>query len=433
MKIVKYLASSLLAASLVVPAVADVPTNDSNNIKQNSGTRNNANGQKKTRGNISASTAGVQCSFKRTPAKVLSDRADVAAKVASTCKAQGVDPALALSIAYQESQFNQNCRAPTTPNSGGERAEGVMQVLPATGKRLFRQNGLGTYNGGTNEDHNILAGCLYLKEGMKIANGSAYHVAGGYHAGYGSDVWRNNLSIPKGWPKTLNYAETVTKKWMPFFAGKTGGLGGGAVALDQFKANSVMSGAEGIESITQDAATMSTRLDEEAKNIGKFDSVLTEWQTNSKIKLFNAEMANQLIEALTLLAQYKMTQSAMSSGSESATSDLGSMPDRPTQTQSDQIVYDQVAKRWKLIRADGSWAYIDVGMPETVALVPTNTDDGTVAAVTPPAGGVETAAMSGAPSKPAAAVAVSASASTSIPTAKPSISAAARVQALLAE
>lgn len=373
MKLVKRLGLCVAAVALVsTPAFSGgVPVKDAKHIQQKSKAKGNLQGTSSRRKTTSKSTAGVGCSWRRSPAQAIKDRADVAAKVASTCKAQGVDPALALSIAYQESQFNQNCTAPTTPHSGGERAEGVMQVLPATGRRLFKKAGLGAYNG-QNEDQNILAGCMYLKEGLKITNGSAYHTAGGYHAGYGSKVWSQNKAIPTSWPKTLNYANTVNNKWMPFFSKQTGGLGGGAVAVDQFKADVAISGQNGIEAMTAESATYAQRLSEESQNIGKFDSEMTEWQTNSKIKLFNAQGANQLIQALTLLAQFKQLDAVVDSFGDSSGSELVTQTNKPVAQDDDvRVVYDQVEGRWKLIRADGSWSYIDMDMPETVALVPT--------------------------------------------------------------
>jgi hypothetical protein len=185
-------------------------------------------------------------------------------------------------------------------------------------------------------------------------------------------VWSQNKAIPTSWPKTLNYANTVNNKWMPFFAKQTGGLGGGAVAVDQFKADVAISGQNGIEAMTEESATYAQRLSEESQNIGKFDSEMTEWQTNSKIKLFNAQGANQLIQALTLLAQFKQLDAVVDSFGDSSGSELVTQTNKPVAQDDDvRVVYDQVEGRWKLIRADGSWSYIDMDMPETVALVPT--------------------------------------------------------------
>lgn len=428
MKFVKHAAIALLSTTtLTFTAVADVPVADRKGTREKVGVSGNYSGQQSFRQGISKSTEGVRCSWERSPGKALADRADVAAKIANTCQKVGVDPAFALSIAYQESQFNQNCVAPKTPHSGGERAEGVMQVLPATGKRMFRKAGLGSYNG-KNEDQNIMAGCLYLKEGFEITKGSRYHVAGGYHAGYGSKIWRDNLAIPKGMPKTLNYANAVNKKWLPFFEGKVGAYGGGSLALDEYKANVALSSAYSINAAEADSQTLSTRISEESQNIGKFDTEMTEWQTNSKVKLFNAQAANQLIEVLTLLAQFKQLEGAMDVGAESFTSELTSTVSTAVRRSDDlRVAFDTVEGRWKLHRADGSWTYIDANLPETVALVPT---DPTVVATTQPTSPPVTAtarATVTASTEPASAPAAAAASATV------GLSAAARVSALLAD
>jgi Transglycosylase SLT domain len=358
-----------LLASVMTPlaAHADVPVKDRRNRTEHTGANSHWLDTVKTQKGTSQSTKGVSCSWRITPENALKQRADVASKIANTCKSVGVDPAFGLSIAYQESRFNQNCKAPTTPHSGGQRAEGVMQVLPSTGRRMFRQNGLGFYNG-TNEDHNIMAGCLYLAEGAKVANGSKYHIAGGYHAGYESSVWRNNLAIPKGWPKTLNYAETVTKKWYPYFGSSMRGYGG-RLAADQLAANGLLSGAAGLASMQSDQAMRQQRMQEEGENIGQFDNERLEWGTNSKIRLLNADATNGVVEALAMLAQFKMLAASLDLSDESEGTAIYTSTPEPARRPDDvQVVWDAAERRWKILGADGTWRWADVSEPALIEL-----------------------------------------------------------------
>ena len=357
-----------LAILVLLPnsSLARVPVRDRAKNTQLDQSRKNILDSVKTRAGTSKSTAGVKCSWGVSPENALSQRADVASKVASTCSSLGVDPAFALSIAYQESRFNQHCIAPTTPHSGGERAEGVMQVLPRTGQRMFSEAGLGAYNG-SNEDQNIKAGCLYLAEGKKIANGSAYHIAGGYHAGYGSNVWRDNLKIPAGWPKTLDYAETVTKRWYPIFANGLQNYSGGRFASDQFQADGALSGINGIAALTGDQATLGARLDEQGRNIGQFDTERQEWVQNSRVRLLNGQATNSFVEALTLLAEFKMLAMSLQATNDSETSVLiKPTPVRPVITDPNvvDVVWDEHEQRWKVLNKDGSWSWLEAAQAD---------------------------------------------------------------------
>jgi soluble lytic murein transglycosylase-like protein len=82
----------------------------------------------------------------------------------------GVDPALALSIAQQESKFNKNARS-------SQGAVGVFQMLPSTAKTL----GINPYclNG------NIIGGVKYLKM-MQDSFGSVELAIAAYNAGPGA-------------------------------------------------------------------------------------------------------------------------------------------------------------------------------------------------------------------------------------------------------
>jgi len=307
----------------------------------------------------SESTKGIACGWGMNPKQALEKRPDVAAKVANACSRLGVDPALGLAIAYQESRFNQNCVAPMTPHSGGQRAEGVMQVLPSTGKRLFTKNNLGAYNG-KNEDHNILAGCLYLKEGQAIAGNSIYHIAGGYHAGYDHDVWRKQQQIPGRWPKTLDYANKISTRWYPEFKNELGGYQGGRYAIDQLKADTYSSGQNGLEIIQENVAISQQRIAELSQTVGTTQTDIASWDRNTQARLLAGQSVNGLNEALALLLHYKNMQLLVELTNRSESSRLVSHRKRPKlpQGQFRRAVYDEIAQKWRVLGINGIWHFL---------------------------------------------------------------------------
>lgn len=361
--------ATVLTVGLPYSAIADVPVKDKTNTTELNKTKAHWLESVQTRTGTSKSTAGVRCSWGLTPEGALKTRADVAAKVANTCKAIGVDPALALSIAFQESQFNQNCIAPTTPHSGGQRAEGVMQVLPSTGQRMFKNAGLGSYNG-KNEDQNIKAGCLYLKEGMGVTNNSNYHIAGGYHSGYGSKVWRNNLEIPTRWPKTLDYANKVNHRWYPVFSKSLNGYSGAAYKNQTMQADGAGSGIAAIDSITNDQQILQQRMQEQGQNIGQLPTERLEWVQNSRIRMQNAQATNGFTEALNLLVQFKML-SLMNKGTEESegSSLINPFRTRPKGYGDDAVlIWDTAGQQWKMLNADGSWSWVNAPDSKVVVI-----------------------------------------------------------------
>lgn len=321
----------------------------------------------------SESTDGVACAWGLNPKEALAKRADVAAKIANTCSSVGVDPALGLSIAYQESRFNQSCLAPTTPHSGGQRAEGVMQVLPRTGQSMFTKAGLGSYNG-NNEDQNILAGCLYLKEGSQIAGGSNYHIAGGYHSGYDHKVWREQTAIPGSWPKTLDYANKVNNRWYPIFSQSLGGYQGGRFSMETLNANTYGAGQTGLDQVQQNTASMSRRIQDLSSSVGTTETDIASWDRNSQARLAVGQTWNGLNEALALYMMFKQTAMMGDLTDESETSSLTDWTKRPERRPDDvKAVYDQKERRWKVLGADGKWRYVDEQTGKIVALVPEQT------------------------------------------------------------
>jgi hypothetical protein len=85
----------------------------------------------------------------------------------------GVDPALVNSVIEQESHFKPNALGPVTKS--GERAVGLMQVLPSTAKGL----GIDPYN----PVQNIWGGTWYLADLLRLYRGNAALALAAYNAG----------------------------------------------------------------------------------------------------------------------------------------------------------------------------------------------------------------------------------------------------------
>jgi LysM repeat protein len=111
-----------------------------------------------------------------------------------TAKRVGLDPSLALAVAYHESGFQQRVVSPVD-------AIGVMQVLPSTGRVLSA-----SYHRKLNllkAEDNILAGVLLLKQLVR-ATGRADLALAGYYQGLGSVQAHGML------PQTHAYIRNVT-------------------------------------------------------------------------------------------------------------------------------------------------------------------------------------------------------------------------------
>lgn len=109
-------------------------------------------------------------------------KADMQAKVAATARAMGVDPALALAVAYQESGFNHASVSPAN-------AIGTMQVIPSSGdwasQLVGRQLNL------LDPDDNVVAGVAILRSLIKTSPDLPTAIAG-YYQGAAS-VKRNGM------------------------------------------------------------------------------------------------------------------------------------------------------------------------------------------------------------------------------------------------
>jgi LysM repeat protein len=120
-------------------------------------------------------------------------KAQVRALVAKTARKHGVDPSLALAVAFHESGFQQRVVSPVD-------AIGVMQVLPSTGRVLARQ-----YDRKLDllkASDNITAGVLLLKQLLR-STGRADRALAGYYQGLGSVAARGLL------PQTHAYIRNV--------------------------------------------------------------------------------------------------------------------------------------------------------------------------------------------------------------------------------
>lgn len=120
---------------------------------------------------------------------------EIANMVADKAISMGIDPRLAVSLAYQESGFKPDAVSP-------KGAVGIMQVMPATGKEM----------GFTAEDladpsKNIDAGMMYLKRQIDKFQDPVVAVAA-YNAGpnhpYFSDP--DNKELPE---ETMNYLKSI--------------------------------------------------------------------------------------------------------------------------------------------------------------------------------------------------------------------------------
>jgi soluble lytic murein transglycosylase-like protein len=121
-------------------------------------------------------------------------KAQVRALVAKTARKHGVDPSLALAVAFHESGFQQRVVSPVD-------AIGVMQVLPSTRRVLARQ-----YDRKLDllkAQDNITAGVLLLKQLLR-STGRADRALAGYNQGLGSVAARGLL------PQTHAYIRNVS-------------------------------------------------------------------------------------------------------------------------------------------------------------------------------------------------------------------------------
>ncbi len=129
-----------------------------------------------------ATVAAAQANKDALNARSVPTRAQMQSMVASTARAQGVDPALAQAIAFQESGFNMRAVSPAN-------AVGVMQVIPSSGRWASEMAGRPLDL--LHPQDNVLAGVLVLKANLRAAGDVPTAIAA-YYQGL-SSVRKNGM------------------------------------------------------------------------------------------------------------------------------------------------------------------------------------------------------------------------------------------------
>jgi len=114
--------------------------------------------------------------------------------VAATARQEGVDPSLALAVAFHESGFQQRVVSPVD-------AIGVMQVLPSTGRGISRVAGRELDL--LDVEDNVLAGVLVLKQLLR-ATGDGDAALAGYYQGLGSIAKKGRLPQTEAYIRNVN-------------------------------------------------------------------------------------------------------------------------------------------------------------------------------------------------------------------------------------
>lgn len=130
-----------------------------------------------------ATVAAAQANKDALDARSVPTRAQMQAMVASTARAQGVDPALAQAIAFQESGFNMRAVSPAN-------AVGVMQVIPSSGR--WASEMAGRRLDLLVPQDNVLAGVLVLRANLRAAGGDVPTAIAAYYQGL-SSVRKNGM------------------------------------------------------------------------------------------------------------------------------------------------------------------------------------------------------------------------------------------------
>ena len=111
-------------------------------------------------------------------------------KIIDEATAQGVDPALALAVAEQESKFNPNAKSP-------KGAMGLFQLMPKTAKGLGVKNPFDI-------DQNIKGGVTYLKQMLTASKGDVKKALAMYNWGIGNVKKRGIAAAPEETQKYMN-------------------------------------------------------------------------------------------------------------------------------------------------------------------------------------------------------------------------------------
>ncbi len=124
----------------------------------------------------------------------------------------GLDPALPLAIARQESNFNPYAKSPVG-------ALGLMQIMPATGRVLAKKMGIRRFQVATlttDPELNLQMGSFYLQDLMRQYDGTVAYAAASYNAGPDRvDSWRQKYGDPTAgngdmidWIEQIPFSET---------------------------------------------------------------------------------------------------------------------------------------------------------------------------------------------------------------------------------
>lgn len=131
--------------------------------------------------------------------KFSDEQLQIASKIITTAKAEGVDPNLALALAFAENRFR-------AEGKSAKGAIGPMQLMPATAEAL----GVDPYN----VEENILGGVRYIKQlsGMSQIGANPINIAVAYNAGPNSKFFETGdpRDIPDETIQYVNSANTVS-------------------------------------------------------------------------------------------------------------------------------------------------------------------------------------------------------------------------------
>lgn len=121
-------------------------------------------------------------------------------------RAQGLDPAWVYGLMRQESRFTLAARS-----SAG--AQGLMQVMPATGRWVAKKIGLNGYNNGmlNDMDTNVLIGTSYMRIVLDALDNQPVLASAGYNAGpRRARQWRPEKKAMEGaiYAETIPFSET---------------------------------------------------------------------------------------------------------------------------------------------------------------------------------------------------------------------------------
>jgi soluble lytic murein transglycosylase-like protein len=122
--------------------------------------------------------------------------------IARVAREQKVEPALLHAVVMAESAYNPRARSP-------KGATGLMQLMPATGKRYGAKDLL-------NPLQNLRAGARYLRDLLALFDNNLGLVLAAYNAGEGA-VMRSGNTIPP-YPETRKYVPRVLEYYESYRA-----------------------------------------------------------------------------------------------------------------------------------------------------------------------------------------------------------------------